>query len=251
MSNFIESVLLRLRRQETPFLKKVFMFAKKSLRWNLPLPRVIGHFLYYERLARRKSWKNIMSRLYYHPMFVSRCESVGKGLVLENSIQGIPLIAGDLRMIIGNYVRINDIVTFAGLKVKDAPKLVIGDYTRISDRVSIFVAQEVRIGKNCIISSSLIIDNPSHPIDPVRRRNDETFQSSAISPVIIEDDTWLARNSIILRGVTIGRGAIVAAGAVVTKDVAPYTIVAGNPARQVGQTTPGTIGQDTADYAVG
>ena len=54
----------------------------------------------------------------------------------------------------------------------------------------------------------------------------------------IEDDAWIGFNAAILRGVTIGRGAIVAAGALVTHDVEPYTIVAGIPARKIGNSTP-------------
>ena len=54
-----------------------------------------------------------------------------------------------------------------------------------------------------------------------------------IAPVRIGDKAWIGFNAIILKGVTVGEGAIVAAGAVVTKDVPPYTIVAGNPARVI------------------
>lgn len=56
--------------------------------------------------------------------------------------------------------------------------------------------------------------------------------------VIIEDEVWLGANSIILSGVTIGKGAIVAAGSVVTKDVPPYTIVGGNPAKFIKNRVP-------------
>ena len=114
-------------------------------------------------------------------------------------------------------------------------RLTIGDNSRISDHVSIFVGREVTIGRNCIISSSLILDNPSHPLDADRRRNNQSIISQEISPIIIEDDAWLARESIVLKGVRVGRAAIVAAGAVVTDDVEPYSIVAGNPARRVGE----------------
>jgi maltose O-acetyltransferase len=51
---------------------------------------------------------------------------------------------------------------------------------------------------------------------------------------VIEDDVWIGFNSTILKGVTIGKGAVVGAGSVVTKDVAAYTIVAGNPAKAIG-----------------
>jgi acetyltransferase-like isoleucine patch superfamily enzyme len=52
-------------------------------------------------------------------------------------------------------------------------------------------------------------------------------------PVSIEDDAWIGAAAIVLRGVTIGRGAVIAAGSVVTSDVPPMTIVAGNPARRI------------------
>jgi maltose O-acetyltransferase len=55
-----------------------------------------------------------------------------------------------------------------------------------------------------------------------------------MAPVVIEDDVWIGFNSSIMKGVTIGRGAIVGASSVITKDVSPYSIVVGNPQRQVG-----------------
>jgi acetyltransferase-like isoleucine patch superfamily enzyme len=55
------------------------------------------------------------------------------------------------------------------------------------------------------------------------------------APIVFEGDNWVGANSTILKGVTIGKGAIVATRAVVTKDVPPYTIVAGNPAKVVKQ----------------
>ena len=53
------------------------------------------------------------------------------------------------------------------------------------------------------------------------------------APITIEDDVWLATRAVVLKGVTVGRGAVVATGAVVTKDVPPYTLVAGVPARPI------------------
>jgi maltose O-acetyltransferase len=58
------------------------------------------------------------------------------------------------------------------------------------------------------------------------------------APITIEDDAWLGFNSVVLRGVTIGAGAIVGAASVVTKDVMPFSVVAGNPARIVGESRP-------------
>ena len=59
------------------------------------------------------------------------------------------------------------------------------------------------------------------------------MQGVSVAPIIIEDNAWIAANSIITAGVTIGKHAIVAGGSVVTKNVPPYTIVAGNPAKAI------------------
>ena len=61
------------------------------------------------------------------------------------------------------------------------------------------------------------------------------LDQTEIEPVIIEDDAWLARGSMVMKGVRVGQGAIVAAGAIVTQNVEPYTIVAGNPAKKVAE----------------
>ncbi|MCO6476121.1 MAG: hypothetical protein J5I94_05830 [Phaeodactylibacter sp.] len=58
------------------------------------------------------------------------------------------------------------------------------------------------------------------------------------APIIIEDDVWLGARSIVLKGVTIGRGAVVAAGAVATRDVPPYTMVGGVPAKVIRRLSP-------------
>ena len=91
-----------------------------------------------------------------------------------------------------------------------------------------------------IISNHVTIcDNNNHPTDPEARikMTESGFYSelwdsaySAHKPVVIEDNVWIGEYATVLKGVTIGEGAIVGCHAVVTKDVAPYTIVAGNPA---------------------
>jgi acetyltransferase-like isoleucine patch superfamily enzyme len=77
-----------------------------------------------------------------------------------------------------------------------------------------------------------IADADGHPLDKIARRT-LPFPMEAIRPVRIDDDVWIGRNVIILKGVHIGVGAIVGAGSVVTKDVPSYAVVAGNPAKIV------------------
>jgi acetyltransferase-like isoleucine patch superfamily enzyme len=123
-------------------------------------------------------------------------------------------------------------------------RIEIGDRTSIGARSQISAALQISIGKYCFISTDVFIrDNNAHPTDPeLRRKQFEQFKSrnyldmledSDCAPVTIGDDVWIGLRVIILKGVTIGDGAIIAAGAVVTKDVPPMTIAAGNPAKIV------------------
>lgn len=125
----------------------------------------------------------------------------------------------------------------------------IGDYCYVGTNTYIWSASEITIGNRVLISHNCnIFDNDTHPLDPVARHLQFKEIISKGHPkkidlkekkVFIGDDVLVGANSIILKGVTIGEGAIVAAGSVVTKDVPPFTIVAGNPARVVRELLPG------------
>jgi len=86
----------------------------------------------------------------------------------------------------------------------------------------------VKVGRNVNISDGVVVITAKHDA------NSPKFEA-AYEAIVIEDWAWIATNAIILGGVTVGEGAIVAAGAVVTKDVPPYTIVGGNPAKVIGE----------------
>lgn len=108
-------------------------------------------------------------------------------------------------------------------------RLDIGNGTYINRNTLIVAEKKVTVGKDCRISWDVIImDSDLHPLN-----SDIVINK----PVIIEDKVWVGCRAIVLKGVTIGEGAIVAAGAIVTRDVAPYTIVGGNPARYIADVT--------------
>jgi len=113
-------------------------------------------------------------------------------------------------------------------------KIIIGDRVKMSGAIiyawtRIEIEADVNIG-----SSARIYDTDFHPLDPeARRRND--LELVATSPVKICRDAWIGANAVVLKGVTIGEGAVVGAGAIVTKDVPARVVVAGNPARIVGK----------------
>lgn len=120
-------------------------------------------------------------------------------------------------------------------------KVTIGDRCYIGHS-DIVCHTAVSLGNDVVISWGVtIVDHNSHSIDWQFRKGDildwaagrKDWSNVRISPVKIEDRVWIGFNAIILKGLTIGEGAVVAAGSVVSKDVAPYTVVAGNPARVV------------------
>jgi acetyltransferase-like isoleucine patch superfamily enzyme len=108
---------------------------------------------------------------------------------------------------------------------KNEAILDIGDFTTIGDRTEIHVADEVKIGKRCRISwDCVIMDRNYHGIGNEPER---------IAPVFIDDDVWIGCRSIVLPGVQVGAGSIIAAGSVVTNNVPANSLVAGNPAKKV------------------
>lgn len=111
-------------------------------------------------------------------------------------------------------------------------KIIIGNNVGISGS-TINATTTITIGDNVMIGSGcLITDTDSHPLyweDRILEKNEKT----AKSPISIEDNVFIGARSIILKGVTIGKGAVVGAGSVVSKNVPPYSVVCGNPAKVV------------------
>jgi len=133
------------------------------------------------------------------------------------------------------------------LIMKHGGEIVIGDYCFVGPQSKIWSSASIKIGNRVLISHNVNIhDNISHPLNSNERHNDfihirtKGFQGDLELPekeIVIEDDVWIGFNSTILKGVTIGRGAIIGANTVVTKDVPAYAVVAGNPPRIVKYTT--------------
>lgn len=102
----------------------------------------------------------------------------------------------------------------------------IGPYTCLS-------GGDIKIGDNCLIASQSGIYASNHDFaDPLRNIID---QKSSFKGIAIEDDCWLGSGVRVLDGVTIGRGCVIGAGAVVTKDIPPYSIAVGVPAKVISQ----------------
>lgn len=141
-------------------------------------------------------------------------------------------------IVIGDNCRIR-----CRMESQDNGKISIGNHTCIYEHTVLGSVDSIQIGNFVVISNHVhIYDNNNHPTDPAIRHqmcmngfdgDSWRWAQAASSPVVIEDDVWIGEYAAVMKGVTIGKGSIVAAHAVVTKDVPPYTIVAGNPAKVV------------------
>ena len=109
--------------------------------------------------------------------------------------------------------------------------VIIGDHTRIGLHNTII--GPVEIGSHVNLAQGITVTALNHNFDDTEKRIDE--QGVSTNPVTIEDDVWVGANAVILPGVTIGNHCVVAAGAVVTKDVPPHSLVAGVPAKVIKQ----------------
>lgn len=110
--------------------------------------------------------------------------------------------------------------------------ITVGDWVSIGEYTYINSMSSIVIGANVLIAPSCHITDANHV---ARKGQLVRLQGREASPVVIADDVWIGVGAKILTGVSVGEGAIVAAGAVVTKDVTPYSIVAGIPARKIGE----------------
>ena len=107
--------------------------------------------------------------------------------------------------------------------------VIIGDHTRVGLHNTII--GPVEIGSHVNLAQGITVTALNHNFSDTSKRIDE--QGVSTSPVTIEDDVWIGANAVILPGVTIGEHCVVAAGAVVTKDVPPHSLVAGVPAKVI------------------
>lgn len=172
-------------------------------------------FCWFHRVKWNKSW-----RLYGRPVIFTRTRGsikIGKGFVAVSNHRHNSL--GVIQPVI---IKANGYES----------RIQLGDHVEISG-CTISASSNITIGNHVLIGSgALITDSDSHPLVYEERLRGVLHATS--KPIKIEDGVFIGARAIILKGVTISRGAVVGAGSVVTKNVPAATIVAGNPAEVIG-----------------
>lgn len=119
---------------------------------------------------------------------------------------------------------------------KPGPSILVGDGCFLGQGCEFNVCGKVSLGRNCLIAAGSRFIDHDHDISglgPLPKREGPCV------PIAVGDDVWVGANSVVLKGVEIGRGAVVAAGAVVTKNIPPNEIWGGVPAKKIGERTGG------------
>ena len=188
---------------------------KAYLKQNPYLKQVMLNLLVHPYTARTRWWV----RAFIYPFIIKR----GKGSVIRRKARLDLNISNNFvigkKTIIEDYVIINN----------GMGDIIIGDNSVITSRVKI--VGPVIIGKNILFGSGGQVTGLTHNFEDINI----PIRNQGVSAMVtkIEDDIWIGGNSILIQGITIGTHSMIAAGSVVTKDVEPYTIVAGNPARPI------------------
>ena len=176
-------------------------------------------------LSRRllRAWRIGRTRLVWgwRLNVLGRRSALGRSLYINN-----PKVVS-----IGSGVTISDQSILADLcpNQSDVPKIIIGDGCVILYRFQCNAAQSVRIGRNVLIASNVLVTDSDHVVEPDGlpvTKNGKFITRQ----VFIDDNCWIGQNAVILKGVTIGCNCIIGANSVVTHDVPPNSVAAGNPA---------------------
>lgn len=131
---------------------------------------------------------------------------------------------------IGPRVAFMSGITIIGSGPGLCQRLALGEGCLIGVHPTFNLDETITLGRNVSLGPNVAIYTSTHLLGPASRR----MHPAVIKrPVVIEDGVWVGVNSVILPGVTIGRGSVVSAGSVVSEDVPPNTLVSGNPARAV------------------
>lgn len=139
---------------------------------------------------------------------------------------------------VGRFAARGDSFTFDPDGIYSYENIRVGDHVNLGTAPTILATRaSVVIGNHVLFGPGVTIRGGNHRFDVVGRYIDEVTDDMKRPEddrgVVIEDDVWVGGNATILHGVTVGRGSVIGASAVVTRDVPPYSIVAGNPARVV------------------
>jgi acetyltransferase-like isoleucine patch superfamily enzyme len=227
----VNRLLLKIKRGETPLYRAIRRVAKAII---LPsAPRVPGflkpalRLLYEFHYLVIIFFRMLLNVFYRNPLFQSRCATFGKNV----SVDDLPFVSGHVEIHIGDNVYLGGKISIMSGRVCEQPRLIIKDNAEINWNVMITVNQEVVVEEYARVSFDCrISDSDTHPRDAELRARHQPADPRDVKPVRIGKHAWIGNGTHIMKGVTIGEGAIIGANSVVITDIPPYCLALGNPA---------------------
>jgi acetyltransferase-like isoleucine patch superfamily enzyme len=229
----LEKFILNVKRGDTPFYRSLRTIAKGLVASTLPLPRVLHpvlRLLFNLQGVIADFFRWGFTYFLRGPLFRGRCESVGKRFRLSR----LPWVVGHAKIYIGDDVNFFGKVDVMSGRMLDEPRLVIGNRVDVGHNVVFLINREIVIEDDVNVASGVrFMDSDAHPRNAAERIADLPPKPDEIKPVRICKNAWIGQNAFILKGVTVGEGAVVGVNSVVVTDVPAYCVAMGNPARVV------------------
>jgi len=202
----------------------------------MPIIPVLHRLLLAERRFRKGALRLFASKIYYEPLLRLQCQAVGDRLLLH---EDIPKIMGNLVISLGDGVTLSGSQVWIAAGSGAAKHLDIGNHSYVGHATEFIVGDRIRVGSFVRIANRVSLNGyDGHPLDPLARARNDPIPPAAAGSIVVRDYAWIGNDATILKGVTIGRGAVVASHSVVTNDVPELAIVAGNPARVIRELPP-------------
>jgi acetyltransferase-like isoleucine patch superfamily enzyme len=219
-----------IKKREHPIAKAVYGLAKGVRQFEIPVSKPLHGTLYHLHRSTTELLANFTRIFYWTPLFQSRLQGHASNLYLYC---GMPFLQGPLKISIGSNCRVSGQSTITGRGAgKQRPQLIIGDNVDINWQTTIAVGSKIKIGNNVRMAGQVFLAGyPGHPMDAVDRAAGLPERDDQVGDIILENDVWLGTGVTVIAGVRIGHGSVVATGSIVTKDLPPFVLAAGNPAR--------------------
>ena len=193
------------------------MGLKEKIKSNEKLKKLVHWSILIPKQTRPRLWIKWFVNPFYHKK--------GKGAIVRprTRMDVVPWNKFEL----GSHSTIED---YSAIN-NGVGDVIIGNRTKIG--LSNTIIGPVTIGNDIRLAQNITVSGLNHIYEDINLPIHK--QGVTTSPIVIEDETWIGANVVVLAGVTIGKHSVIAAGSVVTKDIPPYSIAVGNPARVVKQ----------------
>lgn len=220
-----------LQHNENPAYRKLFLILKTVRACDIPTPKIYNKLVGFAYSGFNSVWNNLIRVMIHTPAFKGRLSDYGRGLYLFG---GVPFVSGPLSISLGEECRISGQTTFSARPQSNNPSLIVGSNVDIGWQSTFAVGNKIVIGDNVRIAGrAFLFGYSGHSLDAELRAKGLGDLDCDVGDIVLNKDVWLGTNVTVCPNVTIGEGTIVGTGSVVTKDLPPFVVAAGNPAKVI------------------